>query len=126
MAMSAYLQNALINATVRNTSYTSPSTVYASLYSVIPTETSGGTEISGSGYSRQTVTFAAPALGIAASNVSVTFSCSGSAWPTVVAFGITDDSTGGNLLYYKGIASRTVNSGDSVVFASGDITITLT
>ena len=39
MAASEYLDNALLNATLTNTSYTSPATVYAALYSVAPTKT---------------------------------------------------------------------------------------
>ena len=126
MPMTDYLQNAVANATLRNTTYTSPANVYASLYSVAPTESTAGTEITGNGYSRQSVTFSAPSLGTADSNVAVTFTCSGNNWPVVTAFGITDASTSGNILYYSGIAARTVQVGDSVVFASGDITIQIT
>jgi hypothetical protein len=126
MPMTDYLQNAVANATLRNTAYTSPANVYASLYSVAPTESTVGTEITGNGYSRQSVTFSAPSLGSLSSNVAVTFTCSGNNWPVVVAFGVTDASTSGNILYYAGISGRTVQVGDSVVFASGDITIQIT
>jgi hypothetical protein len=126
MPMTDYLQNAVANATLRNTAYSSPANVYASLYSVAPTESTVGTEIVGNGYSRQSVTFSAPSLGSASSNVAVTFTCSGNNWPVVVAFGVTDASTSGNILYYSGISGRTVQVGDSVVFASGDITIQIT
>jgi hypothetical protein len=125
MPMTDYLQNAVINATVRNTSYTSPTTVYASLYSVAPTESSAGTEITGNGYSRQSVTFSAPSLGAAVSNAAVTFTCTTSNWLPVVAFGIMNASTSGNLMYYKNISSRQINVGDSLVFASGDIGIAI-
>ena len=36
--MSNYLENALINATLRNTSYTTPTTVYVALYTSDPTD----------------------------------------------------------------------------------------
>ena len=126
MPMSDYLQDAVANATLSNTAYTSPANVYASLYSTAPTESTGGTEITGNGYSRQNVTFSAPALGSLSSNVAVTFTCSGNNWPVVTAFGVTDASTSGNILYFSGISGRTVQVGDSVVFASGDITIQIT
>jgi hypothetical protein len=126
MPMTDYLQDALINATVRNITYTSPGNVYASLYSVAPSESSAGTEITGNGYSRQSVTFSAPSLGTAVSNAAVTFTCSSSNWPPVIAFGIMDANTSGNLMYFKTISSRQINVGDSLVYASGDITITLT
>ncbi len=51
--MSNYLENALINATLRNTSYTSPTTVYVALYTSDPTDADSGTECSGTSYARQ-------------------------------------------------------------------------
>ena len=43
MPISNYLGNAVINATVRNTTYTSPATVYCALYSTAPTASTSGT-----------------------------------------------------------------------------------
>jgi len=126
MAMTNYLSNALANATVRNTSYTSPATVYAALYSVAPTVSTGGTELSGNGYSRQAVTFAAPSAGVVASNVAVTFGPATANWSTAVSISICDASTGGNIMYIKNISGQNVLNGSSLVYASGDITITLT
>ena len=57
---SNYLENALINAVLRNTSYTSPTTVYVSLYTTDPTDADSGTEVSGGLYARTAVTFGAP------------------------------------------------------------------
>ena len=42
--MSNYLENALINATLRNTGYTSPTTVYLALYTTDPTDADAGDE----------------------------------------------------------------------------------
>jgi hypothetical protein len=44
---SNFLENALINAVLRNTTYTSPATVYVSLYLTDPTDADSGTEVSG-------------------------------------------------------------------------------
>lgn len=126
MSMTFTLANNLANATLRNTSYTSPTTVYAALFTTAPTAGTSGTELSGSGYSRQSVTFAAPADGVISSNATVTFGpATGSDWTGVKAVGILDNSTGGNLMYFQGIANRNVKVGDSLVFDSGNITITL-
>jgi hypothetical protein len=126
MPMTNYLANQLANATLRNTSYTSPANVYAALYSVAPTANTAGTELTGNGYSRQLTTFSAPAAGSASSNVTVTFgAASGNNWPTVVAVGIVDASTSGNLMYFNTISGRNVKIGDSVVFDSGKITIVI-
>ena len=127
MTMSSNLANKLANATLRNTAYTSPASVYASLYSTAPTATTSGTELTGNGYSRQVTTFASPANGISSSNVAVTFGpATGNAWPTVTAVGITDASTAGNIMYFNTIAGRNIKVGDSLVFGTGNITITLT
>lgn len=125
MAMTNYLSNALANAVVRNTSYTSPATVYAALYSTAPTVSTSGTELSGSNYSRQAVTFSAPSAGVATSNVAVTFGAASANWTAAVAIGITDASTSGNILYFKTIATQVVLSGASLVIDSGDITVTM-
>lgn len=126
MAMTNYLNNALANAVVRNTSYTSPATVYCALYSTAPTVSTSGTELSGSNYSRKTVTFSAPVAGVATSNVAVTFGAASADWSPAVAIGIVDASTSGNILYFKSITTQVVKSGSSLTIASGDITVTMT
>lgn len=127
MAMTNSLANQIANATIRNTSYTSPASVYASLYSVAPTANTAGTELTGNGYSRQLTTFSAPSAGAAASNVAVTFgAATGNNWPTVVAVGIVDASTSGNLMYFNTISGRNIKIGDSLVFDSGNIIISIT
>ena len=45
--MSNYLENGLLNAVLRATSYTSPTTVYVGLYTSNPDEGNTGTEVSG-------------------------------------------------------------------------------
>jgi len=100
--MSNYLENALINATLRNTSYTSPTTVYVSLWTSDPTDAASGTEVSTSGtsYARTSVTFGAPSNGASTNNADVTFPTATASWGTVGWIGINDASTGGNLLYH--------------------------
>ena len=123
MPMSDDLANKIANATLRNQSYTSPATVYAALYSTAPTVSTSGTEITGNGYSRQSVTFSAPSAGVATSNVAVNWSCTGNNWPTVVAFAVTDASTSGNIMYFKSVSSRNIAVGDTLTLDSGDLTI---
>jgi len=115
MALTNYLENALLNATVRNTTYTSPATVYLALYSVAPTASTAGTELSGSGYSRQAITFNAPSGGSVTSNVTVTFGPATANWSTINATAVVDASTSGNIL-----------SGSSLVIGGGNVSIVLT
>lgn len=131
-AKTNYLEAALLNAVLRNTSFTSPATVYVGLFTVAPTDayTSGaptGTEVSGNAYARQAATFAAPSgtpRGVANSG-TVTFpTATPSGWGTVTHMGIFDASSGGNLLYWEPLAaSKTINAGDTANFAAGSLTI---
>lgn len=123
---SNYLENALINATLRNTSYTSPTTVYVALYSTDPTDADTGTEISGGSYARTAVTFGAPSNGVSTNNADVTFPTATGSWGTVTHVGIRDASTSGNLLYHSSLTtSKTVSSGDVFKISSGNLSVTL-
>jgi hypothetical protein len=124
--ISNYLENALINGTIRGTTYTAPSTVYVGLYTSDPTDANTGTEVSGGSYVRQSVTFAAPSNGSSASNADVTFPQATANWGTVGWIGILDASTSGNLLYHTALdAAKTIETGDIFKIASGNLTVTL-
>jgi len=124
--MSNYLENALINATLRNTSYTSPSTIYVALYTSDPTDANTGTEVSGGSYARTSVTFGAPSNGASLSNADCTFPQATASWGTVGWIGLMDASTSGNLLYHTALdASKTIDSGDIFKIASGSLSVTL-
>ncbi len=71
--MSNYLENALINATLRATTFTSPATVYVSLHTADPTDAGTGTEVSGGSYARTAATFASPSNGASSTSADVTF-----------------------------------------------------
>jgi len=124
--MSNYLENALINATLRNTSYTSPTTVYVALYTTDPTDADTGTECSGGSYARQAVTFGSPSNGVSTNSASVTFPTASGNWGTVTHIGIRDASTAGNLLYHTPLdTAKTVNSSDVFTISSGNLSVTL-
>ena len=95
--MSNYLENALINATLRNTSYTSVATIYVALYTTDPTDADTGTEVTGGSYARTSVTFAAPSNGVSLSSADCTFPTCTAAWGTVTHMGLRDASTAGNV-----------------------------
>jgi|TARA_B100001939_G_scaffold51956_1_gene41214 hypothetical protein len=125
-AMSNYLENALINATLRNTSYTSPSTVYVALFTSDPTDAGSGTECSGGAYARQSATFAAPSDGASSISADVEFPQATGAWGTITHFGIFDASSSGNLLYHGALtASKTIATGDVLKITSSNLTVTL-
>ena len=124
--MSNYLEGALINGTLRGTTYTAPTTVYLALYTSDPTDADTGTEVSGTSYTRQSITFGAPSNGASTNSAAIEFSQAGSSWGTVAYIGIRDASTGGNLLYHSPLdSSKTIETGDVFRVAAGSLSVTL-
>ena len=124
--ISNYLENALINATLRNTSYTSPAAVYVSLHTADPTDAGTGTEVSGGSYIRQSATFGAPSNGVSTTTADISFPQATANWGTIGWIGIWDAQTTGNLLYHTALdASKAIDNGDIFKIASGSLTVTL-
>ena len=124
--MSNYLENALINVTLRATAFTAPTTVYVALYTTDPTDADTGTECSGTSYARQSVTFGAPSNGASTNSAAVEFPQAGNSWGTITHIGIRDALTTGNLLYHTPLdASKTIATGDVFRIATGSLSVTL-
>jgi hypothetical protein len=123
---SNYLENALINATLRATTYTSPATVYVSLWTTDPTDAGSGTEVSGGSYARTAVTFGAPSNGATTNSAAVEFPQATASWGTVGWIGLNDAATSGNLLYHTALdASKTIDIGDIFKIATSNLSVTL-
>ena len=124
--MSTYLEDALINATLRNTSYTSPATVYVGLFTSDPTDAGSGTEVSGGSYARTAVTFGAPSNGVTTNSAAVEFPQATGSWGTVGWIGIHDAATSGNLLYHTALdVSKVIDTGDIFKISTGNLSVTL-
>ena len=125
MAFTDYLENKLVAHTFSATAYTSPSTVYVALYTVAPTDSTTGTEVSGGGYARQSASFTT--TGNAATNASaIEYPTATGNYGTVVATALLDASSGGNMLAYATLsASKTISTGDVFRIPAGDLDITL-
>lgn len=130
-SFSDYLEDALLDHVLNATAFTSPTTLYVALYTAAPSDSGGGTEVTGGSYARVSVTanttnFPAASGGAAANGTAITFPTATADWGTVVAFGILDASSGGNLLLWADLtANKTVSSGDTASFAIGDLDVTL-
>ena len=125
-AMSNYLENALINATLRNTTYTSPATVYVGLFTTDPTDAGTGTEVTGGSYARESMAFGAPSNGVSTNSSDVEFDQATGSWGTITHFGILDALTSGNLLYHGALtSSKVIEDGDVFKFASAAVSVTL-
>ena len=128
-----YLQNALLNGTLRNTAYTPASTVYVGLHTADPTDTTAtalGNEVSGNAYARQAATFGTPSGGITTTTIDIAFpQATPSGWGSVGYISIWDGSTlgAGNLLYHGTLSpSVTINASDQLKILTGNLTVQLT
>jgi len=124
-SFSDYLENAVLDHVFRNTALTSPTTVYAAAYTVTPSDAGGGTEVTGGSYAREAITCSAASGGAITNSADVTFTTATANWGDVVAIGIFDALTAGNLLAWDGVTSTTINSGDTLKINAGDLDITL-
>jgi hypothetical protein len=124
--MSNYLENALINATLRATTYTSPTNVYVALFTSDPTDAGSGTEVSGGSYARKEVTFGSPSNGVTTNSADVTFDQCTADWGVVGWIGIFDALTTGNLLYHTALnTAKTIETDDIFKIESGQLSVTL-
>ena len=125
MAFTDYLETKLLAHTFSNTAYSSPGTVYVALYTVAPTDSSTGTEVSGGSYARQSAAFTTS--GNTASNTSaIEYPTATAGYGTVVAVAVLDASSSGNILAYAALsANKTIATGDVFRIPAGDLDITL-
>lgn len=129
---SDYLENKLLDHVLRNTTYTQPATVYSALFTVIPSDSTGGTEVTqaSSGYTRIASTFVtagATTAGRSVNTGAVNFTTvAGGATITIVGWGLIDTVTfgAGNVLYWATVTSTSLNVGDQATFPAGSIVIT--
>lgn len=131
MAMSDYLESALLNHVLNggSTPFTAPDPIYIALFTAAPSDSGGGTEVSGSGYARKSISDGFTVSGTATrggNTALISFgTASGGSWGTVTHIGIFDAASGGNLLVHGALtASRTVNDGDTVEFQADALGLT--
>ena len=125
---SDYLEDKVLDHVFGGTAYTAPTTLYVALYTVAPTDTGGGTEVTGGSYARQTGTFAVSGTNptTASNSAAIEYPTATANYGTVVAVGILDASSSGNLLAYANLdTSKSVTTGDVFRFDTGDLDITL-
>ena len=119
---------------------TGPTTLYVALLTAAPSDTGGGTEVSGGSYARVAVTSSlanwagtqsagsttasSGTGGTTSNNNAITFPAPSANWGVVTHVGIYDASSAGNLLVWTGLTtSKTVNSGDAAPsFAAAALT----
>lgn len=125
---SDYLEDKVLNHVFGGNAFTAPSSLHVALYTVAPSDTGGGTEVTGGSYARQTATFSVSGTNPTnATNTSaIEYPTATAGYGTVVAVGVLDASSGGNLLAYANLdSSKVISTGDVFRFNTGDLDITL-
>lgn len=121
--LSNYAEAEILQWLMTDETVTRPTAWYVALYSAAPSDAGGGTELSGSGYARQSVDFGTAGT---TSQADVTFTASGGNWANATHMGIFDAATSGNLLWHKALpVAKQIDDGDSIVFPAGDIDLAL-
>lgn len=124
-AMSDYLENKLLDAVLRNTAFTSPTTVYIGLSTGSFGDDNSGTELTGNNYSRVSIAFDAASGGTTDNTSNVEFAAATGSWGSVGFYGLFDASSSGNLLIHGAFSSaKTIATGDILRINAGELDIT--
>jgi hypothetical protein len=124
-ALSDYAENELLDHLLSTGAFTMPSAVYVGLSTGSFNDDNSGTELSGNNYSRKAVSFGAASSGTASNDAAVEFSAATGSWGVISHFGLFDAASSGNLLIHGALtASKTIESGDILKLAIGDMDIT--
>jgi hypothetical protein len=125
-----YTENLVLNWLFTTNSATRPTAWFVGLFTAAPSDTGGGTEVSGSGYARKatgTITVSGTAT-TATNSAAIEFDpASGGNWGNITHAAIFDAATGGNMLAWAQLTTaRTINDGDVFRVPASSLTITLT
>jgi hypothetical protein len=140
-AMSDYLENKLVDHLFRAQTLSAPATLHIGLLTSAPSDSGGGSEVSGNNYARVAVTSSlanwagtqaaasttasSGSGGQTSNNAAITFPTPLGNWGTVSHFGIYDAASGGNLLFHGALTiAKTINQSDTVSFPAASLTIT--
>lgn len=134
-AFSDYLEVQLLNHifdTAAGTTFARPAGLFVALFTAAPTDAGGGTEVTGGAYARVDTTgnwtiSSVGGVSKATNTADIIFPAPTAAWGQVVAVGIFDAATAGNLLFHAPLTTpKTVNAGDPAPkFLANSLTITL-
>jgi len=128
MGKSDYLEQKILDDIFGISAFSVPGTVYVALFTAAPSDSGGGTEVSGNAYGRVAVTNSGTNWTRTGSQVAnataITFATpTPSGWGTVTHFGVFDASTSGNLLIWAALTTpRLTAAGTAVSFAIGALT----
>jgi hypothetical protein len=124
-----YTENLALTYLFNTGSVTRPTAWYVGLFTAAPSDTGGGTEVTGNGYARVS------AGTISGSGTATTFTnaaaiefaaASGGNWGTIGWAAIFDASTSGNMLAWAPLTTaKAINDGDIFRIPTSSLSITL-
>ena len=126
-----YTENLVLNFLLTTNTATRPTAWYVGLFTAAPSDTGGGTEVSGSGYARvvtgtMSVSGASPTTATNAAAIEFA-AASGGNWGSIGWAAIFDASTSGNMIAWAQLTTaRTINDGDVFRIPASSLTVTLT
>lgn len=132
-SFSDYAELEVLDHVFGGADYTRPATLYFALFSTAPTDAGGGTELTGNNYSRTAITnngtnFPAAASGSKSNGTQINGPIFSGTTATVVAWGLFDASSAGNLIVWGDLAAgdqKAYANNDQPIIAIGALTITL-
>jgi len=130
-SFSDYTENLVLTWLFTTSSATRPTAWYVGLFTGAPSDSGGGTEVSGNGYARVatgTMSVSGTTPTTATNGSAIEFAAaSGGNWGTITHAAIYDADTGGNLIAWGALTtSRTINDGDVFRIPAGSLDVTLT
>lgn len=125
MSFSNTYETNVLTWTFTSDAVTRPTAWYLGLFTAAPSESGGGTEVSGGSYAREAVTFSVSG-NLATNSGAIEFPVATANWGTITHVAVFDASSGGNQIAYASLtASKTIASGDVLRVPAGDLDITL-
>ena len=99
---------------------------YIALYTTAPSDSSAGTEVSGTNYSRQALTLSAASARATTNPGAITYGPAGSNWGTIVAVAVMSASSGGTMRWWSTLtASKAVTTGETFTIPIGDLDLAI-
>jgi hypothetical protein len=123
----------ILDHIVGKTSYTMPSTVYLALFTTAVNDAGGGTECTGGSYARKLTAgsdWVAASAGASSNATVITFVTPTGSWGTATHFAImasVSGTTSADYIAWSDLdTSQAIGTGNTVSFAIGALTLTLT
>jgi hypothetical protein len=127
-----FLENKFLTGLLGGSNVTFSGKPFIALMKSSPSDTGGGTEVTGTNYARVRVgdagqgSFSVGSTGTATNTAAFTFDDAGSAWGTVTHIALFDSASGGNMLVFANLnASANIQSGDIFKIPASGFTITM-